>query len=78
MGDGLYRENGITSENVRFCIHQYFALESVPRLIYYLVLVQASFSGLIAGQRGEGSRKSGVKYSCIRLVITLPVFNNIR
>ncbi|MBP1927996.1 flagellar protein FlaJ [Methanolinea mesophila] len=52
-------------------------LQSIKRLMYHAVLVQALFSGLIAGQMGEGSLKSGLKHSCIMLIITLLVFNYI-
>jgi len=51
------------------------ALQSLKRLMYHVVLVQALFSGLIAGQMGEGTLKSGIKHSCIMLVITLIAFN---
>jgi flagellar protein FlaJ len=52
-------------------------LQAIKRLMYHAVLVQALFSGLIAGQMGEGSLKSGIKHSCIMLIITLLVFNYI-
>jgi Archaeal flagella assembly protein J len=45
------------------------------RLLYHACLVQALFSGLIAGQMGEASVASGVKHSCVLLIITLVVFN---
>ena len=47
------------------------------RLLYHACLVQAFFSGLIAGQMGESSLASGVKHACILLVISLVVFNFI-
>jgi flagellar protein FlaJ len=52
-------------------------LQSIKRLMYHAVLVQAFFSGLIAGQMGEGSLKSGIKHSCIMLIITLLTFNYV-
>lgn len=52
-------------------------LQAIKRLMYHAVLVQAIFSGLIAGQMGEGSLKSGIKHSCIMLIITLLVFNYV-
>ena len=47
------------------------------RLLYHACLVQALFSGLIAGQMGESSIAGGVKHSCILLIISLVVFNFI-
>jgi flagellar protein FlaJ len=48
---------------------------SFNRLFYHACLVQALFSGLIAGQMGESSIAGGVKHSCALLIITLVVFN---
>ena len=45
------------------------------RLLYHACLVQAVFSGLIAGQMGESSLAAGVKHSCILLIIALVAFN---
>jgi flagellar protein FlaJ len=45
------------------------------RLLYHACLVQAIFSGLIAGQMGESSVASGVKHSCVLLIIALVTFN---
>jgi archaeal flagellar protein FlaJ len=55
-------------------------LGSIPvitfnRLLYHACLVQAVFSGLIAGQMGESSLAAGVKHSCILLIIALIAFN---
>ncbi len=47
------------------------------RLLYHACLIQALFSGLIAGQMGESSVAAGVKHSCVLLVISLVVFNFI-
>jgi len=47
------------------------------RLLYHACLVQALFSGLIAGQMGESSLAAGVKHSCILLLISLITFNFI-
>ena len=47
------------------------------RLLYHACLVQAFFSGLIAGQMGESSLAAGVKHACVLLVISLVVFNFI-
>jgi flagellar protein FlaJ len=45
------------------------------RLLYHACLVQALFSGLIAGQMGESSLAAGVKHSCVLLIIALVAFN---
>ena len=47
------------------------------RLLYHACLVQAIFSGLIAGQMGESSLAAGVKHSCAMLIIALIAFNFI-
>jgi len=50
---------------------------TIDRLLYHACLIQALFSGLVAGLMGESSVSAGVKHSCILLVITLFVFNVI-
>ncbi|HNX17957.1 MAG TPA: type II secretion system F family protein [Methanoregula sp.] len=52
-------------------------VQSFNRLLYHAVLIQALFSGLIAGQMGESSLSAGVKHSCILLIIALVTFNFI-
>jgi flagellar protein FlaJ len=47
------------------------------RLLYHACIIQALFSGLIAGQMGESSLAAGVKHSCVLLVISLVTFNFI-
>jgi flagellar protein FlaJ len=47
------------------------------RLLYHACLIQALFSGLIAGQMGESSLAAGVKHSCILLIIALVTFNYV-
>jgi archaeal flagellar protein FlaJ len=47
------------------------------RLLYHACIIQALFSGLIAGQMGESSIAAGVKHSCILLLISLVTFNFI-
>jgi len=47
------------------------------RLLYHACLVQALFSGMIAGQMGESSLAAGVKHSCVLLIIALVAFNFI-
>ena len=44
------------------------------RLLFHGCLIQAFFSGLIAGQMGEGSVRAGVKHAAVMLIIALVVF----
>jgi flagellar protein FlaJ len=50
-------------------------LATFARILYHACLMQALFSGLIAGQMGESSVAAGVKHSCILLIIALVTFN---
>jgi flagellar protein FlaJ len=50
---------------------------SFDRLLFHACLIQAFFSGLIAGQMSESSVASGVKHACVLLVIALVVFKFI-
>jgi flagellar protein FlaJ len=52
-------------------------IATIGRLLYHACLVQALFSGLIAGQMGESSLSAGVKHACVLLVISLVAFNFI-
>lgn len=52
-------------------------VKALDRLLYHACLLQALFSGLIAGQMGENSLSAGVKHSCILLIIALVTFNFI-
>ena len=52
-------------------------IETFRLLIYHACLIQALFSGLLAGYMGEGSLTAGVKHVCILLLIALVVFNTI-
>ncbi|KAF1077225.1 type II secretion system F family protein [Methanogenium sp. MK-MG] len=47
----------------------------ISRLLFHACLINAIFSGLIAGQMGEGSLPAGVKHTVIMLVISLIIFN---
>jgi flagellar protein FlaJ len=51
--------------------------ETFGILVYHACLIQALFSGLLAGYMGEGSLNAGVKHSCILLIIALFVFNTL-
>jgi flagellar protein FlaJ len=50
---------------------------TINRLLYHACLVQALFSGMIAGQMGESSISAGIKHSCILLIIALVAFNTV-
>jgi len=53
------------------------SIATFGRLLYHACLIQAFFSGLIAGQMGESSLAAGVKHACVLLLISLVVFNFI-
>ncbi|QSZ67645.1 secretion system protein [Methanofollis aquaemaris] len=44
------------------------------RLLFHISLIQAFFSGLVAGKMGEGSVKAGVKHAAVMLGVALVVF----
>ncbi|MDD3858045.1 MAG: type II secretion system F family protein [Methanoculleus sp.] len=44
------------------------------RLLYHGCLIQAFFSGLIAGEMGEASLRAGAKHAAVMIIITLVVF----
>jgi flagellar protein FlaJ len=52
-------------------------VKTISRLLYHAVLMQAIFSGLVAGQMGESSLSAGVKHSCVLLIFALFVFNYV-
>jgi flagellar protein FlaJ len=43
--------------------------------MYHGCLVQAFFSGIIAGQMGEASLSAGLKHAAIMLIIAMVIFN---
>lgn len=49
-------------------------VEAYTLLFFHAALVQAVFSGLIAGQMGEGSIKNGAKHATVMLVIAYAFF----
>jgi flagellar protein FlaJ len=53
------------------------SIATFGRLLYHACLVQAFFSGLIAGQMGEASIGAGVKHASVLLIISLVIFNVI-
>jgi flagellar protein FlaJ len=50
-------------------------MDTIKRILYHACLVQAFFSGMIAGQMGESSLSAGVKHACVLLIIALIAFN---
>ncbi|MDD3372046.1 MAG: type II secretion system F family protein, partial [Methanoculleus bourgensis] len=44
-------------------------------LLYHACLIQAFFSGLIAGAMGEASLRAGVKHAAVMIIIAFVVFN---
>jgi flagellar protein FlaJ len=51
------------------------SIETFSRLMYHACLLQAFFSGLIAGQMGESSINAGLKHAAIMMTIAVVVFN---
>lgn len=49
-------------------------VSSFRRLLFHSCLIQAFFSGLIAGQMGKSSIKAGVKHAAIMLIVALVAF----
>jgi len=52
-------------------------IQTFGRLLYHTCLMQAIFSGMIAGQMGEGSVAAGVKHACVLLFVSIITFNFI-
>lgn len=52
-------------------------IDMFRRLLYHACVIQALFSGLIAGAMGEVSVKAGVKHAAIMMVIALIAFSLI-
>ena len=46
-------------------------------MLYHAVLIMGFFSGVIAGQMGESSVRSGIKHACIMLLVGLIAFNTV-
>jgi len=51
------------------------SMYTISRLMYHGCLVQAFFSGIIAGQMGEASLSAGLKHAAIMLIISVVIFN---
>ncbi|VVB56257.1 Type II secretion system (T2SS), protein F [uncultured archaeon] len=50
------------------------SLSNIKTLFYHASLLQGFFSGLVAGQMGEGNLRAGLKHSIVMLVIAYVVF----
>jgi len=50
-------------------------IQTINRILYHACIIQALFSGIIAGQMSEVSLEAGIKHSCILIIITLVIFN---
>ena len=50
-------------------------IATFERLLYHACLIQAFFSGLIAGAMGEASLRAGVKHAAVMIIIAFVVFN---
>lgn len=50
------------------------SLSDIKTLFYHASLLQGFFSGLVAGQMGEGNLRAGLKHSIVMLVIAYVVF----
>ncbi|MEI6840998.1 MAG: type II secretion system F family protein [Methanomicrobiales archaeon] len=51
------------------------SMYTISRLMYHGCLVQAFFSGIIAGLMGEASLSAGLKHAAVMLIISLLIFN---
>ena len=51
------------------------SMYTISRLMYHGCLIQAFFSGIIAGQMGEASLSAGLKHAAIMLIISVIIFN---
>jgi len=50
------------------------AIMTFERLLFHACLIQALFSGLIAGEMGEGSLRAGIKHAAIMVAIAFVIF----
>lgn len=51
------------------------SIATFERLLYHACIIQAFFSGLIAGAMGEASLRAGVKHAAVMIIIAFVVFN---
>jgi flagellar protein FlaJ len=50
------------------------SIATFERLLFHACLIQALFSGLIAGEMGEGSLRAGVKHAAMMVLIAFAIF----
>jgi len=50
------------------------AIMTFKRILFHACLIQALFSGLIAGEMGEGSIRAGVKHAAVMVFIAFVIF----
>lgn len=50
------------------------SIATFERLLFHACLIQALFSGLIAGEMGEGSIRAGVKHAAVMIFIAFVIF----
>jgi len=50
------------------------SIATFERLLFHACLIQALFTGLIAGEMGEGSLRAGVKHAAIMVFIAFVIF----
>lgn len=76
LGDVASNTSGLAAAgSSSFSMAANMEIDVFRRLLYHTCLVQAIFSGIIAGQMGEGMIKSGVKHVAVMLIIALILFN---
>jgi len=66
---------GVAAGGAAFAGVNSVPIQTFERIMYHTCLVQAFFSGLIAGQMGESSVGAGLKHAAIMLLAALITFN---
>ena len=72
---GQYQHKGNLPATGAFAGLSSASMYTISRLMYHACLIQAFFSGIIAGQMGEASLNAGLKHAAIMLIISLIIFN---
>jgi flagellar protein FlaJ len=52
-----------------------FSAEKITQPLFYLLIVQAFFSGLVIGKLAEGEIRAGIKHSFITIVLALLIYS---
>jgi len=68
-------DTGAASQFIGVSVEQ---LDLYRLLLFHAALIQATLSGLVGGQMGEGSIKDGAKHAAIMLVMTYVVVEGMR